>query len=156
VTSRRLVRFLLVGGGAAALELATFQLLVVLGIPPVGANVLSFLVGMTSSFLGYRLWTFSGNHRLPLGAQFGAYAVLAAVNVVLSSLVIQGLISVGLPPWGAKVTTMACVALWNFALLNRLIFGRVQHPGSSASPRQPDAAGSQGVVVIDAADDRVA
>lgn len=118
------IRFLVVGGGAALLELATFQALVLLGLDPVAANALSFLLGMTSSFIGYRIWSFAGDHTLPVAGQFGAYATLAGFNAVASSVMIHALIGAGLQPWTAKAGCMALIAAWNFLLLNRLIFRR--------------------------------
>nr|WP_255424293.1 GtrA family protein [Cellulomonas sp. HLT2-17] len=117
-------RFLVVGGGAALLELAIFQVLALAGMGPVAANALSFLVGMTTSFVGYRLWSFAGDHDLPIGGQFGAYATLALVNVGASSLVIHALVTAGLWPLIAKVSCMVLIACWNYLLLNRLIFRR--------------------------------
>ncbi len=128
MSAKPVVRFLVVGGGAALLELVTFQVLVMFGMDPVVANVLSFAVGMTTSFAGYRLWSFAGNHTLPIGSQFGAYATLALINVLASSLIIHGLVEAGLQPWISKAGCMALIAGWNFLLLNRLIFHR--HPAT--------------------------
>lgn len=119
-----LARFLVVGGGAAALELGLFQLLVLAGLDPVPANVLSFLVGLVTSFLGYRLWSFAGDHTMPVAGQLGAYVTLALVNSVASSVILHLLVGAGLVPWLAKVCCMGLVAAWNFTILHRVIFRR--------------------------------
>ncbi|GHS89814.1 hypothetical protein AGMMS50218_16910 [Actinomycetota bacterium] len=129
-----LFRFVVVGGGAALLELSVFQVLVVAGLDPVPANVLSFLAGMTTSFVGYRKWSFAGEHRLPLASQFGAYFTLALVNSFASSAIIHWLVGTGTRPWVAKIICMALVATWNFLLLNRLIFRRGDTPPEHAEP----------------------
>lgn len=121
-----MARFLVVGGGAALLELTVFQVLVLVGLDPVAANLVSFTVGMTTSFAGYRLWSFAGDHTLPIAGQFGAYVMLALFNALATSLMIHWLVAAGLRPWTSKAGCMALVAGWNFLLLNRLIFRR--HP----------------------------
>ncbi|GCD20840.1 hypothetical protein CTKZ_24020 [Cellulomonas algicola] len=123
-THATLLRFIVVGGGAALLELGTFELLARAGLPVVAANVLSFVLGLLTSFAGYRLWTFAGEHTTPVTAQLGAYVALALVNVAATSAIISVLVSAGLVPWVAKAICMALVATWNFLLLNRIVFRR--------------------------------
>lgn len=137
VLNRPLVRFLVVGGGAAALELLTFELLSPL--PLLVAHGTSFLVGLVASFLGYRFWTFAGEHTLPLAAQFGSYATLALINVAATSGIIHLLVEAGLAPLVAKVVCMGLVATWNFLLLNRLVFRRTARSGEDAVTPDPAA-----------------
>ena len=128
------IRFLVVGGSAALLELGVFQLLVHAGVAPVPANVVSFAFGMTTSFLGYRMWTFAGDQSLPVAGQFGAYLALALFNAAATSALIHVLVSAGTIPWLAKAGCMVLVAGWNFLLLNRLIFRRRPATPSEARP----------------------
>jgi len=126
----RRIRFLIVGGTSALLELAAFEALVLLRTPAVPAQIASFLLGMTLSFIGYRLWSFAGEHRLPLKAQAAGYASLALINVAATSVIIH-LLVIWVPAWIAKVICMGAVALWNYTLLNRLLFARRRQPASS-------------------------
>ncbi|MCR6491747.1 GtrA family protein [Cellulomonas sp. P24] len=120
----RVIRFLVVGGAAATLEFIAFESLVLVGVDPVFANVMSFVLGMTTSFLGYRRWSFAGEHLLGLGSQFGAYLTLAAFNALASSVIIHELTAEGVRPWVSKIGCMALIACWNYLLLNRLVFRR--------------------------------
>ncbi|WP_162616425.1 GtrA family protein [Xylanimonas allomyrinae] len=124
IIQSRLTRFAVVGGGAALLEFAVFAGLIAVGTWPALASLLSFAVGMTSSFVGYRRWTFSGDQALPMFSQFGAYLALAVVNAVVSATLVQVMVNVGLDARLAKVVMMAAVACWNFAILDRLVFRR--------------------------------
>lgn len=124
-----LLRFLVVGGGATLVELGAFQALLLLGLPPVPANVVSFVIGMLTSFIGYRLWSFAGDHTLPVAGQFTAYATLALINATVSSTLIHVLVDGGVPPLVAKAGCMVAIATWNFMILNRIVFRR-----SSSAP----------------------
>lgn len=78
----QLLQFVLVGGTAAATHLAVVGLLVVLlGMPPLAANVLAFLVAFVVSYNGHALFTFSAARARgwPVVARFFAVACLSFV-----------------------------------------------------------------------------
>lgn len=83
----QLLQFVLVGGSAAATHLAVVGLLVSLsGMPPLGANVLAFLVAFVVSYNGHALLTFSAAQARgwPVVAKFFAVACLSfAANEAL-------------------------------------------------------------------------
>lgn len=124
------VRYLLVGGLAAGLELVSFFILQgILGTKFITlSQILSFIVGLFSAFLGHRLWSFRPNPheaaRLSARSQFLAYFTLAIVNIIITSLLIHVLVSCDVHPLVAKITLMAAVVLWNFVILQKIIFRR--------------------------------
>ena len=78
----QLLQFVLVGGSAAATLLAVVGLLVsLLSLPPLGANVLAFLVAFVVSYNGHALLTFSAAQARgwPVVAKFFAVACLSFV-----------------------------------------------------------------------------
>ncbi|MDL5038654.1 GtrA family protein [Comamonas sp. Y6] len=78
----QLLQFVLVGGTAAATHLAVVGLLVaLLGMPPLAANVLAFLVAFVVSYNGHALFTFSATRARgwPVVARFFAVACLSFV-----------------------------------------------------------------------------
>lgn len=81
------LQFIFVGGAAAATHLAVVGLLVALsGMPPLGANVLAFLVAFTVSYAGHARLTFARTQaRGPaVAARYFAVACLSfAANEVL-------------------------------------------------------------------------
>ena len=81
-TLPQLIQFGLVGGSAAATHLAVVALLVSqLQMPPLGANVLAFLVAFIVSYNGHALLTFSAAQTKgwSVVARFFAVACLAFV-----------------------------------------------------------------------------
>lgn len=129
-------RYLVVGGGTAVVEFVTFNLLVHFGIPPAAANAISFCLAVVVNFSGYRWWSFAGDHGIRGRTQFIAYLALALVNVTVTTAIIYRLDRLGTPPWIAKLGCMAMVTVWNYFLLNYVIFRRT-------SPARTDAASEE-------------
>lgn len=117
------VRYLLIGGSSAFIEFVCFVFLnKILGLIVI-ANIISFLVGLLYSFLLHRLWTFRGNHKINPKLQFLSYTVLAVMNLIITSNMIFYLnSSLHVPAWIAKLICMVLVVIWNFIILNKLIF----------------------------------
>ena len=134
------IRYLVVGGGTACVEFLTFALLVHSGVPPVAANVISFCLAVVVNFSGYRWWSFAGDHGLRGHTQFVAYLTLALANVTITSAIINRLVELGTAPWMAKLGCMAMVTVWNYFILNLVIFRRTtgQRPAVEADrPAEP-------------------
>lgn len=119
------IRYLIAGGSAALIEYAAFLLIDGLTSQLLFSNVVSFIIGLLVSFMLHKTWSFAGEHSYNGNKQLLAYAVLAIINSILSSIIIYLLVnSVGLPPWIAKVACMGMITIWNYLILNRLIFRR--------------------------------
>jgi len=132
----RRVRFVTVGAGSACIEFGIFQGSIALGAPAPGANVLSFTGVLFISFFGNRLWSFAGDQVLPWRTQFAAYLTLALINVTITTGVIHLAVSAGVAPWAAKLGCMLMVTVWNYLLLNRVVFGRIS--GADTAPHRSD------------------
>jgi putative flippase GtrA len=118
-------RYLRVGLSAAATEYVLFYVLYKrVGVPLIIANSLSFLAGFAVSFSLNRWWAFNkGNEfRLRLRAQMGFYSGLAALNLVFSNALIGYLRILSLEGLIGKLVTMACIAAWNYFILQLFIF----------------------------------
>lgn len=91
--SRRFVAFLLTGGAAAAVNVAS-RIVFGLALPYEAAVSLAYLVGMTTAFFLARVFVFSGSGR-SLGVEYGRFALVnvaaliqvLAVSVALAKLV---------------------------------------------------------------------
>lgn len=129
------VKYMTVGLTAFLVEYGSFTLFMAslspTGVSLLGSQVLSFCCGLATSFLGSREHTFKSarkDYKHSIKMQLGAYALLALINLVLSSLLLYMLAhSFQWAPWLAKLLVMAMVAVWNFAIFNRIIF---QHKAS--------------------------
>lgn len=120
---KKLSRFLTSGALAAAIEYGVFVLLFsILGFGVFVANSVSFGCGFLVSFLLNRHWVFKSKN----GAirELTKYAILAVINLGLSNIIlylmtdmahINGLI--------AKFLVMGLIAVWNYVIFSRFIFG---------------------------------
>lgn len=121
---RKALRYLVAGVFVALLEYSLFLLLqygfsLVIWV----SQVISFLAGLVAAFLVHALWTFKGETVMQHKRhRFVLYCLLAGINVVITGLLITGLQALLVPAWIAKVIVMGAVVVWNFALLNRIIF----------------------------------
>ena len=115
------IKYLVVGGSSAVIELVLFQLLsAVFAIPLAAANVTAVVVSTVFNFLVNRNVTFKSTSN-PLRSLV-LYLLLFALNTTFSTVVISLLAAQGVYPLVAKVCTMACIVLWNFVLYKKVIF----------------------------------
>lgn len=115
------IKYLVVGGSSAVIELVLFQLLsAVFAIPLAAANVTAVVVSTVFNFLVNRNVTFKSTSN-PLRSLV-LYLLLFALNTTFSTVVISLLAAQGVYPLVAKVFTMACIVLWNFVLYKKIIF----------------------------------
>ena len=125
----QLVRFVLVGGLAALVDLGVYQLLLLVGAWAPLAKGASFVLGTTTAYLLNRRFTFaaSGGGRSRFLGVLLLYASTFAVNVGVASLVLHLLDapSVGTPPVPALVAwfvAQACATTINFVVMRTVIF----------------------------------
>lgn len=115
------IKYLVVGGSSAVIELVLFQLLsAVFAIPLAAANVTAVVVSTVFNFLVNRNVTFKSTSN-PLRSLV-LYLILFVLNTTFSTVVISLLAAQGVYPLVAKVCTMACIVLWNFVLYKKVIF----------------------------------
>lgn len=115
------IKYLVVGGSSAVIELVLFQLLsAAFAIPLAAANVTAVVVSTVFNFLVNRNVTFKSTSN-PLRSLV-LYLLLFALNTTFSTAVISLLAAQGVYPLVAKVCTMACIVLWNFVLYKKVIF----------------------------------
>lgn len=125
----QLVRFVLVGGLAALVDLGVYQLLLLVDTWAPPAKGVSFVLGTTTAYLLNRRFTFasaSGGRRRFLGFLL-LYGSTFAVNVGVASLVLWLLDapSMGTPPVPALVAwfvAQACATTINFVVMRTVIF----------------------------------
>ncbi|MER8442189.1 GtrA family protein [Mesorhizobium sp. M1066] len=123
-TGNKIVRFAIVGLANTAIDLASFFLLLKLGVPPVPANIAAWFVAVTFSFAANGLWSFERNRAIRLHDAFLRFATLGAlISLGVSSLSIAlfaGIIGV----WPAKIGGVVVAAVLNFLAARWSIEGR--------------------------------
>lgn len=129
-SNRRFIKYLLVGGTAAGVEGGSFVILLrLLGAHIETAQFLSYIIGLLVSFLGSRFWTFrtekDEGHRLATWHQATMFLVLGLTNSLISTGTISALVRIGhLNPLIAKIAVMCMIIVWNYLIMQKIIFAR--------------------------------
>lgn len=84
-TERRPVRFLIVGGGAAALLFVLSFAFVRLGLAPFAASVIAYAIAFVVAYTAQRGWTFGATH--PHSHALPRYLTVQAATALFSGLV---------------------------------------------------------------------
>ncbi len=80
-------RYMTVGALGAVLDVGLFIVLhLVLGMPEIGANTLSYVAGTVHNFVLHRFWTFAGRPRKAAAAQFVQYVVVGVSALLVNNL----------------------------------------------------------------------
>ncbi|MCO4746613.1 MAG: GtrA family protein [Proteobacteria bacterium] len=124
-TVRQLSRYVAVGAGLFAVDLAVFMGLVTIDVPIPVAQLISRATGAVLGFFLHRQWTFAGEteHASGAGTQGAGYAALTLANLGLSPVVVTVLANLVPSLVLAKVLTEVAMVLTTFAL-TRWLFRR--------------------------------
>jgi putative flippase GtrA len=120
---RPVVRFLVVGGGVAALDFATFLVLVQADVSTGWANIAGMTLGFFAGLWGHHAVTF----RVPEPLHWRTvlrYALSFGFNLALGSLALKALLVAAVPAAVAKFITIALVAASNFLVSRYFVFRR--------------------------------
>lgn len=123
--SKKIVKFLISGGSAAAVEYAFFILIILWGATAVVAQPVSFCAGLAVSFLLNKHWVFSSKGSVK--KEIPAFIALGLTNLVVTTGIVWIFTDyLHILPLIAKVIVMGMVACWNFIIFNKMIF-RMSH-----------------------------
>lgn len=123
--TQRLLRFLVAGGSAAAVEYAAFFALQFTFGPKwlLVNQSLSFSCGFVVSFLLNRHWVFRSNGEVR--HELLKYGIVAAINLAAGNLAIFLLVGpAGIHPLVSKFLVMGMIAAWNYLVFSRLVFSK--------------------------------
>jgi putative flippase GtrA len=120
-TLQKGARYLLVGASTALIELGIFSLIFYLfGNNAPVANVIAVIIATTYNFTLSRKFTFKSSSNITRSLIL--YLCLFVFNMLFTTIATTLLIDFGVMAPLAKIITMACVTLWNFALYNKVVF----------------------------------
>ena len=85
-------------------------------------NALSFIIGLTVSFTLNKKWVFHGDHVTRSEVQLISYFLLACLNLLVSTLLISLLLSLGIYEYMSKFIAIIFIAIWNFYIFKTIIF----------------------------------
>ena len=115
------VRYVLVGGTSAALELGIFWSLTNLAHVNVSiGNIIAVFIATVFNFLMNRAWTFNPSSNMLRSAVL--YVLIWSINLTFTTTVITIAAAHGFNPTLVKVGTMGTVTLWNFYLFRKVVF----------------------------------
>jgi len=121
-----IMRYLFAGSMAFVIEYCSFLIFYSLdGREVIPANIISFSLGLITSFTMQRYWTFmhpTRKYTKRVSYQFILYAVLAIINLFISTLLIKVLQKMGIDPRFGKIIAMCLIIFWNYYILNKSIF----------------------------------
>ena len=124
-TARQLIKFCLVGVFNTTLDFSVYLFLTRVfdfwSVHLVLASAVSFLCGVTSSYLLNYYWTFrrGAGHTRFLMVKF---LVVATAGMTWNAAILYVLMQLGVYDIIAKVFATACVIVWNFTLQKKWTF----------------------------------
>lgn len=115
------VRYLLVGGGTALLEMVLFIYFVyAFGCDLSISNVSAVFVATVTNFFLNKNYSFHSTRKFWFSALL--YVLLFFFNLSFSTLVIEWAAIRGFSPVLAKLFTMVCIVIWNYVLYRKVVF----------------------------------
>ncbi len=117
-TSIQFLKFLVVGALNTLFGYSVFAGLVLAGVPPVPALVLTYVVGVLFNFMTTRRFVFSRSPRASLLRFIGAYVVIYFFNLGLY----KALEAAGGGPLVAQALCLPVVAVFSFLLFKFQVF----------------------------------
>lgn len=118
------IRFCIVGVVNTAVDFAAFSILFYsLRIDAVPANIVSFGLAMTNSYLLNKVWSFRGNARaMKFPAQYALFVVVSLCGLAMNTGILVLGMYYQLPPLLAKVLGAVIAPVWNFLGYRYLVF----------------------------------
>jgi putative flippase GtrA len=115
---------MLAGAVTVIIEIISFQLFYTgIGLNHTQSHVVSFVLGIGSSFVLNKFWVFQARGRGSAKKQAVQVAMLGIINLGASTIVYATLTDgFGVQAIVAKVSVMALVALWNYLIFQRVVF----------------------------------
>jgi len=120
----QVVRFLLSGGSAAAVQLALFYLFTdLLGVWYLLSTSVAFVLGFFVGFLLQKYWTFGHRHTALVGRELALYAGAGALNLTLNAAAMYLLVErLHLPHMASQVIVSGGLAAVSFLFYRAVIF----------------------------------
>ncbi len=124
LTSKQFMTYVAIGVTAFVADYATFFILYKkLGLTIIFANTSGFILGLVTSFILNRMFTFKTEEfSKKTHHQAVIYLALALFNLIFINVFVLVLKGLGIPPEIAKLGGMGVILLWNFVIFSKLIF----------------------------------
>lgn len=135
--TRKFIRYLIVGGFAAFIDITTFYILSsIINLNYILANTISFTAGLLCNFYLSCKWVFNKESKYPL-KDFIIFSLIGVIGLLLSNLILVLLLrsyvfrsmflfeQTNLSEVVAKGISIVIVLIWNFTIRKIIIFDRI-------------------------------
>lgn len=124
----RFVRYIIVGGISAALELATLILLVeVFGMPYLRGNIVAFSLIVILNYILSRKWVFQSSGETKKRIEFPVFMFFVGCGFIINQSGLWFFASIlGMHYEIAKIVSIIFVVIWNYFTRRNIIFKRKQ------------------------------
>jgi putative flippase GtrA len=120
---KRIVRFVVVGGGAAGSYFVLSYLFVRAGLPPFVGSAIGYIIAFFCAYLAQRSWTFGGTHAH--GDAFPRYLAAQLACAVLAGAVAHiAVFELGAPPSVMAALSTAVSSVASYVLSSRWVFAK--------------------------------
>jgi putative flippase GtrA len=119
--ARQVLKYILAGSFTFLCEYASFIIFYQFIDNENIAHSLSYIVAMFVNFSLLRYWVFN-KASTKFAQQAIGYLILVLINFFLSNGIMYALGVVDVNAYIAKAVTMCMIIIWNYAIMNRLIF----------------------------------
>ncbi|KPF54183.1 MULTISPECIES: GtrA family protein [Novosphingobium] len=120
-----LVRYILASVGALAVDIGSFLALLALGVPAMAASALGYALGIAAHWLLSSRAVFAENVAASGPARLRQQALFvgsALVGLAITTLVVGGMVQLGLDPRTAKIVAIALSFAATWVLRKQVVF----------------------------------
>ena len=117
-------RYLAVSGGGFAVDFLSLAFLVeIVGAPLLGANAISFSLGMIAVYLGSIWWVFGTRRLADAKAEFAIFCAIGVAVLLVNQAALAGAVAwLAVPYYVAKVLAAGASFAANFMIRKALLF----------------------------------
>ena len=116
-------KYVLSGLVSFIFEYLVFILLnIILDFNIIFSTSVSFIFGLSTSFILNKFWAFKVKHNNKYFSQIIIYVLLAIINIFIVNILVLCLVKMGLLPYIAKIISMVIMVFWNYLIYKNFIF----------------------------------
>ena len=117
----QILRYLVSGGSAAALELGSYKVMLVAGMWYLTATILSSAIGLTSAFTFHKYFVFKKKENT--GSHAVRYVILQSCNAIAQVVFVYIFVEFAhIDPFFAKILAIGIVVSWNFFIYKFFVY----------------------------------
>lgn len=121
IDKKKFIKYAIAGSATFIFEYSSFIILYSIGFKENISHSLSFVLAIMINFYLLKFFVFQDSKKEVL-LQISGYLILILINFILSNIIISLLSNYNINAYLSKILTMIIIIIWNFTIMNRLIF----------------------------------